>query len=218
MSVPVTFVDSLFGDAPRLVRELPLFRSPVAGDRPGGNVESIPLPQLVTVRPSDERDDLLARLKSFDPISLSPSRGNATAATALRAGLFLWHDYADESHSHAQSIEGEGAYRLGDYWHAILHRREPDYANARYWFRRVGPQSIFAELYSRSAVILSECPSPEAARWRERWTKQGAWDSFAFVELCEACADDEERELALAARRIQLVEMALLLEFTRAQV
>ncbi len=63
--------------------------------------------------------------------------------------------------------------------------------------------------------FLSECPSPDAARWRDRLQSKAGWDPFAFVDLCESCANSEESELALAARRIQLAEMALLLEFTR---
>jgi hypothetical protein len=35
---------------------------------------------------------------------------------------------------------------------------------------------------------------------------------MAFVDLCQKCAVEEESPLALTARRIQVTEMALLLE------
>src|SRR5687768_4603277 len=45
-------------------------------------------------------------------------------AAACLAGLWLYHDYFDESHNISQDIHTPS----GSFWHAILHRREPDYA------------------------------------------------------------------------------------------
>ena len=59
----------------------------------------------------------------------------APAESALLAGLLQMHDYLDESHSVSQNMEGTA---LGDHWHGIMHRREPDYSNAKYWYRRLG--------------------------------------------------------------------------------
>ena len=43
-----------------------------------------------------------------------------------QAGVWLYHDFLDESHQISQEIETPA----GSYWHGILHRREPDYANS----------------------------------------------------------------------------------------
>jgi hypothetical protein len=128
--------------------------------------------------------------------------------TALLAGCYQLHDMLDASHELAQAIEG---HPDGDYWHAIMHRREPDYGNSKYWFRHVGRHPVFAQLAPRAAEILSEAPDDVRSRWASRLKVDAAWDPFAFVDLCESAAGDEEGELELTARRIQWSEMLLLL-------
>jgi len=129
---------------------------------------------------------------------------------AIRAGLFQWHDLLDESHELSQSIEGQGDNLLGDYWHAIMHRREPDYSNAKYWFRRVGNQPTYRDLRARADAVLADCPDKRSAIWRDRLQAGSKWNPLAFVDLCEECAADEQSDLAIAARRIQYAEMSLL--------
>src|SRR5581483_7484640 len=53
---------------------------------------------------------------------------------AALAGLYLYFSCLDEAHSVAQDVPS----REGSFWHGILHRQEPDPANAAYWFRQVG--------------------------------------------------------------------------------
>lgn len=171
------------------------------------------IPLLAPARPPKERDWLLAHLDGFVPTTKDGQPQSGIAATAIRAGLLLRHDYLDESHELAQSIEGQGDHR-GDYWHAILHRREPDYSNAKYWFRQIGTHRLFAELAPRAGEFLTACRDGEADAWRRRLFAKSRWDPFVFVDLCEACASDEESELALTARRIQLAEMSLLIRTT----
>ena len=57
-----------------------------------------------------------------------------TVGASLRAGLLLWNDALDASHTLSQGIDNP----TGAYWHGIMHRREGDLDNAGYWFRRVG--------------------------------------------------------------------------------
>ena len=53
---------------------------------------------------------------------------------ACRAGLWLLHDFLDQSHTISQDLET----KEGSFWHAIMHRREPDASNSKYWWRIVG--------------------------------------------------------------------------------
>ncbi|MBI5761666.1 MAG: hypothetical protein HZA46_24415 [Planctomycetales bacterium] len=136
---------------------------------------------------------------------------------ALRAGLLLLHDFIEESHEQSQRIEGKGEYQLGDYWHAILHRREPDFANAKYWFRQIGHQSVFDELGCRADAILRSCASHQADRWRTKLGCPTDWNPFAFVDLCQSCESGDDSDLTTAARQIQFAEMLLLFRQTHGQ-
>lgn len=127
----------------------------------------------------------------------------------LLAGKALIDDDLDMSHTLAQSQEGRPD---ADYWHAIMHRREPDYGNSKYWFRHVGRHPVFAQLALQTAEILNDAPPEIRSRWAYRLKVDSGWDPFAFVDLCAAAAGDENSDLAMTARRIQWAEMLLLLK------
>jgi hypothetical protein len=169
-------------------------------------------PALVPVQHTSSGSGL-EQVLEFDPRRVAPVQSREDI-TALRAGLFQVHDALPQSHALAQTIEGRGRHQAGDYWHAIMHRREPDYANASYWFRHVGAHPIHAELASRASRLLAASAHAEVALWRSRLPLPGRWDSPAFVDLCEQAAADESDPLGQVARRIQWTEMLLLLNST----
>ena len=123
-------------------------------------------------------------------------------AKCCLAGLWLHHDFLDESHTLSQEIHTTS----GSYWHGIMHRREPDYSNAKYWFRRVGDHPTFVSL----AADAKEIAAGDSADSAEILTRQSTWDPFAFIDLCEEAVDSS---FELLCRRVQQREWELLFDY-----
>jgi hypothetical protein len=122
-------------------------------------------------------------------------RGLAIPQTA-RAGLYLYFGCWDEAHESAQAVETPE----GSYWHAIVHRQEPDAANAGYWFRQVGVHPIFPALRTRAAEIGFDAGP--------------AWNPSAFVEYCERARVQPGSDVEQRAREVQRAEWQLLFDYS----
>ncbi len=131
------------------------------------------------------------------------------ARLALAAGLLQIHDFWDSSHQAAQAADDLGERAFSAYWHGIAHRREPDAGNAAYWFRRVGRHAVFGPL-ARAARPVLELHGDD--RWTARLVGRDAWDSQAMIDLCTGARPGSDLELL--ARRLQRLEMQLLLDAT----
>jgi hypothetical protein len=149
----------------------------------------------------------LAKLKPGDVVHAAPlAAGRAgplpEPAACCLAGLWLYHDFLDESHRLSQEIETPS----GSFWHGIMHRREGDYDNAKYWFRRVGKHPAYAALGEIVARRKADAPS------EARSFASGGWDPFAFVDLCRAACSGRS-ELAAWCRAVQADEWLTLFDF-----
>lgn len=130
----------------------------------------------------------------------------------LLAGLLQVHDFWDASHEASQTAGDLDERRFSAYWHGVAHRREPDPGNASYWFRRVGERHPLFPTLAKAAE--PELRNHGDERWIVRLIGSGAWDPFAMIDLCSG-ARPGTRERTLA-RRLQRLEMKLLLEATAA--
>lgn len=101
------------------------------------------------------------------------------------SGVWLLHDFLDESHAISQDVGSAS----GSYWHGVMHRRELDYSNAKYWFNRVGEHPVFGPLREAARELARDAP-PAAAFL----AAQEEWDARRFVDLCQAVVGDPSGE------------------------
>lgn len=128
-------------------------------------------------------------------------------AKLCRSALLLHHDCLDESHE----ISQEEGSPTGSYLHGVMHRREPDFFNAKYWFRRVGKHPIENDLASRARRIAED---PEFAKNDaiRSFAAKPTWDALSFVDLCERGYRDGG-PVADFARQVAREEWRLLFDF-----
>ena len=130
---------------------------------------------------------------------------NRSMGASVISALWLYYDFLDESHTISQGIHTAE----GSYWHGIMHRREPDYPNAKHWFRRVGEHAVFPEVNAAAQTLAKSHDGGQTAAFL---VDQTAWDPSAFIDLCHAAAADDAPAHDLC-RRIQLREWEILFDF-----
>ena len=104
-------------------------------------------------------------LEQFDfASSIEKDVVDPSAAKGCWAGLWLLHQYLDESHCLSQSLKSPE----GSWWHAIMHRMEGDYGNSKYWYRSIG-QHVALDSFHQHL---------------QQSNKLNISDSFEFVDNC----------------------------------
>lgn len=137
--------------------------------------------RLPVLGPGSPNEPVRATLAAF------PAAGEM--GQALLSALWLYHDFLDESHAISQELHTP----TGSLLHGMMHRREPDAWNSKYWFRRVGDHPVYLAI---------------GAAAKELGYGTGVWDAAKFVDDCEAArGSGTEREELL--RRVQAKEIEL---------
>jgi hypothetical protein len=124
------------------------------------------MPRLTGEAAADPQLDQLVRQVLADP--------QLAGHPGIRAGLLLYIDQLDESHTVSQGTDNP----TGSYWHAIMHRREPDFSNAKYWYRKVGNHPAMSRI-------------DQAGGGAGAGTEVGAYDPYAFVDAVEAASGND---------------------------
>ena len=86
------------------------------------------------------------------------------------SGFWLVAGDIHRSHSISQDIGNAE----GSFWHGIMHRREGDFGNSKYWFRRVGNHPVFDQISDESDGHYS--------------------DPFDFVDQCSRALGSNDRD------------------------
>jgi hypothetical protein len=145
---------------------------------------------LLRLRPTEPGSaEAIVRIRGAEEKELTGGAvlADATYPRLIRAGLFYAYDALDESHRIVQDIGTSQAA----YWHGMLHRREGDFENSRYWFRRTGKLGLFGEMHARAAEVSA------------LMGRQSNWDPYVLVGQCEQArfgGDVDQKELVALQR------------------
>lgn len=160
-------------------------------ERAGGGVRPVPL--VRTGAGSSELRKAVSDLRTTE---------------SVRSGLYLYCGCWDDAHSAADSVDGPDGY----FWHAIVHRQEPDPGNAAYWFRKTGVHPIFSRL-GEEAPDCGYRIEPAASGDHAQVMAAETWDPFAFIEYCESARRRPGSKEEQVAMKVQLIEWQLLFDY-----
>ena len=172
------------------------FLSPAAREVLRINVSEAYMRLVVHGDGNAEAREKLAKMGVNDVLAKPTSGGDD--ATAILAGLWLWHDWLDQSHKLAQSLQTDS----GSFWHAIMHRREGDFSNSKYWYARCANHPILPALAAAAGDAINPFPADKSV---VKIAHRG-WDADAFVDLVKAVQDrpdDPRHKLAVALQQLE---------------
>ncbi len=165
------------------------------------------IPHQESLGPGTATHEARPLLEQLSPQSLAQPHplGDTSMALACCSALWLHHNYLDHSHRISQQIDTIH----GSFWHGIMHRREGDFGNAKYWFRRVGEHPIFPALAQAAREEAQRHTTDDQSEYLLQITD---WDPFAWIDLCQAVVEGESMSEALCLA-IQRREWRLLFDF-----
>jgi hypothetical protein len=166
-----------------------------------------PLDRLEQGKPIVQGREAVARLSEKD----IPGIKMPQALLFLQGALYLYFDCIEKAHQIAQDHEGT----IGNWLHALLHRREPDAGNSKYWYARVKiPSKVGQGIAEEALKRLGGDVPPELKDLHRKMLKSGDWEPAAFVDLCDKLREKDPRSRAYQGlARLQEIEWRALLDF-----
>jgi hypothetical protein len=153
----------------------------------------------VTMKPRAGTRSLSDLNREMDKILGNPALDSRYCALS-RGAILIWHDHFEAAHELAQEEENAD----GSLLHAIIHRREPDLSNARYWFRRVGnTHPSFGCITEKVKITLMGMGQDLLAK---QLMPKDQWSAMAFVDLVEDALRRDDAAYDHLLRQIQAAE------------
>ncbi|MBT5925608.1 MAG: hypothetical protein HOH33_03215 [Verrucomicrobia bacterium] len=148
----------------------------------------------------DKPSELNAKVRNWS----NAQHLDAELIDLLRSAALLWHDHLDASHSISQSIPSA----TGSFLHGIMHRREPDYGNSKYWFHRVGDHSAYEGIAKELQLMSDNQTMSDRAC---ALIDSGNWDAFGFVDaVSHELSKGQDQEEFEELKHIQQIEFECL--------
>lgn len=129
----------------------------------------------------------MGSLVSPRPKAVTPELSKLLAGVPddIRAGVWLYLDDLERSHHISQSL----ASHTGSFLHAVMHRREGDFWNSKYWYRNSAGHPVLGSLPFDPMVFVDEVESrgkgdpadlvqKQRAEWLELFS-YSCWEALA---------------------------------------
>lgn len=126
-------------------------------------------------------------------------------ARAMLAGLWLWRDGLEQSHTISQGIDDP----TGSFWHAIMHRREGDFSNSKYWYDRCADHPVLATLSARASDIINPLPADKSLLK----LNLNGWNPNHFVDWVQRLNTQADEVMFAAAVELQRLEWRTLFDY-----
>jgi hypothetical protein len=178
-------------------------RSPLALQILGANPHAYQA-LVVTGAGYEPARELLGGRTAEELFDQGKSPGGDRAAGAL-AGLWLWNDWLHESHVISQSVDTP----TGSFWHAIMHRREGDFSNSKYWYRQTGAHPAMPVIAAQAGPIVGGAPADIGLLK----VVVSGWNPMAFVDYVESAHRGGDESKKRIARELQVIEWRTLFDY-----
>lgn len=145
-------------------------------------IVAAPLPSLGEGPSDDGLRQILNNRKQSEWLASVPPQCHRE----VLSGLWLLAGDLDRSHTISQDVPSA----TGSFLHGIMHRREGDFGNSKYWFRRVGSHPVLPQIAEHAGDIYA--------------------DPFDFVDSCQHAV--RSGDLLQQCQQAQWIEWQLLMQ------